>query len=81
MKSKNIPEDIKKKSMEEAQGEELEIIKNLENSETNLEKSINQYNRLLQLNNHVQEQFKKKTSQIKTMKLDKKDKILSKDKK
>jgi len=81
MKSKNIPEDIKKKSMEEAQGEVLEIIKNLENSETNLEKSINQYNRLLQLNNHVQEQFKKKTSQIKTMKLDKKDKILSKDKK
>ena len=81
MKSKNIPEDIKKKTMEEAQGEVLEIIKNLENSETNLEKSINQYNRLMQLNYHVQEQFKKKTNQIKMMKLDKKDTILSKDEK
>ena len=37
MKSKNIPADIKSKSIKEAQNEIKEIITNLENSETNLE--------------------------------------------
>ena len=59
MKSKNIPVDIKSKSIEEAQNEIKEIIKTLENSETNLEQSLDKYNRMTQLNNNIQEKFKR----------------------
>ena len=65
MKSKNIPADIKSKSIKEAQNEIKEIITNLENSETNLEESMHKYNRMMQLNYHIQEQFKKKLKEIK----------------
>ena len=65
MKSKNIPADIKSKSIKEAQNEIKEIITNLENSETNLEESMYKYNRMMQLNYHIQEQFKKKLNEIK----------------
>ena len=64
MKSKNIPVDIKSKSIKEAQNEIKEIIANLENSDTNLEDSMNQYNRMLQLNYHIQDQFKEKLKKI-----------------
>ena len=40
MKSKNIPVDIKSKSIKEAQNEIKQIISNLENSETNLKESL-----------------------------------------
>jgi len=65
MKSKNIPADIKSKSIKEAQNEIKEIIANLENVETNLEESMNKYNRMMQLNYHIQEQFKRKLKEIK----------------
>ena len=65
MKSKNIPADIKSKSIKEAQNEIKEIIKNLENTNTNLQESTDKYNRMIQLNNHIQEQFKKKLQEIK----------------
>ena len=65
MKSKNIPVDIKSKSIKEAQNEIKEIITNLENVETNLEESMNKYNRMMQLNYHIQEQFNKKLKEIK----------------
>ena len=65
MKSKNIPADIKSKSIKESQNEIKEIITNLENAETNLEESMNKYNRMMQLNYHIQEQFKKKLKEIK----------------
>jgi len=64
MKSKNIPADIKSKSIKEAQYEIKSIIKNLENTETNLEDSITQYNRMLQLNYHIQDKFKQKAKEI-----------------
>ena len=60
MKSKNIPADIKSKSIKEAQNEIKEIITDLEKTETNLEESMNKYNRMMQLNYHIQEQYKKK---------------------
>ena len=60
MKSKNIPADIKSKSIKEAQNEIKEIITNLENTETNLEESMDKYDRMMQLNYHIQEQFRKK---------------------
>jgi exonuclease VII small subunit len=66
MKSKNIPVDIKSKSIKEAQNEIKQIISNLENTETNLEESMDKYNRMIQLNYHIQEQFKKKLKKIKS---------------
>ena len=65
MKSKNIPADIRAKSIKEAQNEIKEIITNLENTSTNLEKSIDQYDRMIQLNYHIQQEFKKKAKEVK----------------
>ena len=79
MKSKNIPADIKEKSIKEAQNEIKEIIEKLENSETNLEDSIEQYNRMIQLNYHIHDQFKQKSNEIKKSTFDKQQKISSKD--
>ena len=64
MKSKNIPADIRGKSIKEAQNEIKEIIEKLENKATNLEESVENYNRVVQLNNHIQNQFKKKAKEI-----------------
>ena len=80
MKSKNIPADIRAKSIKEAQNEIKEIIKQLENTETNLEDSIQQYDRMLQLNYHIQEQFRRKASEIKKNTAYKKKKKISKNK-
>ena len=50
MKLKNIPADISAKSIKEAQSEIKEIITKLENTETDLESSVEQYKRMLYLN-------------------------------
>ena len=65
MKSKNIPADIKLKTIKEAQSEIKEIITKLESTETNLEDSMERYNRMMQLNNHIQEKFRIKANEIK----------------
>ena len=80
MKSKNIPADIKSKSIKEAQNEIKEIITNLENTETNLEESMEKYDRMMQLNYHIQEQFKKKLTEIKGSDFDNSKKSIVKDK-
>ena len=74
MKSEKIPVDIKSKSIKEAQNEIKEIITNLENTKTNLEESMDKYNRMMQLNYHIHEQFKKKAKEIKQSSLDNKEK-------
>jgi len=79
MKLKNIPADIRIKSIKEAQSEIKEIITKLENTETDLEGSMEQYNRMIYLNFHIQEQFKKKANEIKQSTLDKNGKISFKD--
>ena len=80
MKSKNIPADIKIKSIQEAQNEIKEIIVGLEKTEINLEQSKEQYNRMMQLNYHIQEQFKKRANEIKKFTVNEKsDKISLKD--
>ena len=79
MKLKNIPADIRAKSIKEAQSEIKEIITKLENTETDLENSMEQYNRMICLNLHIQEQFKKKANEIKQSTLDKNGKVSSKD--
>ena len=78
MKSKNIPADIREKTLKEAQNEIKDIISKLEDSGIKLEDSIEQYNRVIQLNYHIQDQFKRKANKIKESVLDKNQKILSK---
>jgi len=72
MKSKNIPVDIKSKSIKEAQKEIKEIIISLENKDTKLEESIDKYNRMIHLNYHIQDKFKKKLKEIYVSDLSKK---------
>ena len=64
MKSKKIPADIKFKSIKEAQNEIKEIITNLEDNDTNLEESMDKYNRMMHLNEHIRNQFKKQLKEI-----------------
>ena len=63
MNSKNIPADIKRKSIEEAKKEVSEIIEILEREE-NLENSMEKYRRLIFLNNYVEQKFKDKSKNI-----------------
>jgi len=72
MKSKNIPADIRSKSIKEAQNEIEDIIRNLENEETSLENSMDKYNRMMHLNDYIQEQFKKRLKKIRENNLSKK---------
>ena len=65
MKSKNIPVDIKEKSIKEAQIEIGEILERLENKEAKLEDLQAQYDRMMQLNNHIQERFRQQAKEIK----------------
>ena len=79
MKLKKIPADITSKSIKEAQNEIKDIIEKLENTELNLEKSAEQYNRMMYLNFHIQELFKKKAKEIKKTTIDKNRKIFTKE--
>ena len=79
MKLEKIPVDIKSKSIKEAQNEIKEIITNLENTKTNLEESMDKYNRMMQLNFHIREQFKKQLTEIKDSDFDNNKKSSVKD--
>ena len=76
MKSKNIPADIRAKSIKEAQNEIKEIMSGLESPETKLESSLDEYNRMMLLNRHIQEEFKKKANEIRKSALNKNKKKL-----
>ena len=64
MKTENIPADIKSKSLKETRREIDEILSKLENQKTNLDNSMSDYQRLIQLNKHIDELFKKKFKEI-----------------
>ena len=64
MKNENIPADIKSKSLKEARGEIDVILSKLEKQETNLDESIEEYKRLILLNKHIDQLFKKKFREI-----------------
>ena len=81
MKSKNIPPVIKEKTVKEAQNEIKSIIEMLENKDTNLEDSIEHYNRMIKLNNHIHNKFKQKSNEIRQSGLVKKRKKNTKRKK
>ena len=64
MKNENIPDDIKSKSLKEIRDEIDAILGKVENQQTNLDESKNDYERLIQLNKHMDELFKKKLKEI-----------------
>tara|TARA_Y100000817_G_scaffold92962_1_gene72419 strand:- start:222 stop:437 length:216 start_codon:yes stop_codon:yes gene_type:complete len=67
MKTKNIPTDIKSKSLNETKLEISEILERLENNQLDLERSKKDYERLLSLNNHIDNLFKEKLNKIRDM--------------
>ena len=70
MKSINIPENIKNKTLEELKVEISAAITELE-QEKDLKNSIIKYQKLIQLNNFIENKFKEKSKTItsKTLKI------------
>ena len=64
MTSKNMPADIKSKSIKETKEEINKILEKIEKGSANLESHTNDYDRLLKLNKHIDELFKKKLKEI-----------------
>ena len=68
---------MKNKSIKEAQKEVYDILELLE-KEDDLKNSLEKYNRLIQLNNHIEQKFKDKSKKISQLKIKKKLKSFSK---
>ena len=64
MKNENILADVKSKSLKEARDEIDDILNKLESKDADLADSIDDYKRLIQLNNHIDILFKKKIKEI-----------------
>ena len=77
MKEKNFPNNNNVKSLEELTNEVNEIIENLE-KEKNLENSIEEYQKLIKLNNIIEKKFQTNSKNISLETKDKIDKIIKK---
>jgi|TARA_B100001094_G_scaffold162111_1_gene156850 exonuclease VII small subunit len=64
MKNENILADIKSKSLKEAREEIDRILAKLESQDIDLNNSLGDYERLIQLNKHIDSLFKKKFKEI-----------------
>tara|TARA_B100001142_G_scaffold296668_1_gene318516 strand:+ start:344 stop:559 length:216 start_codon:yes stop_codon:yes gene_type:complete len=64
MKNENIPADVKSKSLKESREEINRILSKLEDQKTNLEESLNDYQRLIHLNKHIDNLFKRRFKEI-----------------
>ena len=64
MTDKNIPTDIKSKSIKETKEEINKILEKIEKDDANLDSHAEDYDRLLKLNKHIDELFKKKLKEI-----------------
>ena len=64
MTSKNIPADIRSKSIKETREEINKILEKIEKDVANLESHTTDYDKLLKLNKHIDELFKKKLKEI-----------------
>ena len=64
MKIENIPADIKSKSLKEAKDEINQILIKLESKNLDLNSIETEYNRLINLNKHVENLFKEKSKKI-----------------
>ena len=71
MKMKNIPVDIKSKSLNEAKSEIVDILERLENENIDLENSIKDYERLLSLNRYIDSLFRERLNKIRFTKKEK----------
>ena len=67
MKTENIPDEAKSKSIKEIKEEINQILEKLENHETNLPDSINDFQRLIILNKQIDSSFKKRFKEISTI--------------
>ena len=77
MKDKNLPDDIKNKSLNQLTKLANKIIENLENKK-NLENSINDYQMLIRLNNLIEKKFQNTSKKISQITKEKISKILIK---
>ena len=68
MKMKNIPADIKSKSINDAKSEILDILDRLEKNDVDLEGSKKDYKRLLSLNDHIDHLLKMRIKKIRLTK-------------
>ena len=73
MKNENILADIKSKSLKEAREEIDRILAKLESQDIDLNNSLGDYERLIQLNKHIDSLFKKKFKEISLKQLIKND--------
>ena len=64
MKTENIPEEVKSKSIKEIKEEINQILEKLEGKNVNLSESMNEYARLISLNKKIDALFKKKVKEI-----------------
>ena len=80
MKDKNLPDDIKNKSLDELTELADNIIKNLENKK-NLEDSIEEYQKLIKLNIVIEKQFQKLSKELSQSTKDKIENIKNKNEK
>ena len=78
MKEKNIQNNINTGSLDELTIELNQIIENLE-KEKNLENSIEEYQKLIKLNNLIEEKFKTTSKEISKTTKEKINKILNKE--
>ena len=69
MKFENIPADIKSKSLKEAKNEIELILARLEDKNLNLNDNQEEYKRLIYLNKHMENLFKKKFKDISSQKI------------
>ena len=77
MNDKNLPDDIKNKSLNQLTKLANKIIENLENKK-NLESSINDYQMLIRLNNLIEKKFQNTSKKISQITKEKISKILIK---
>ena len=80
MKDKNLPDDIKNKSLDELKELANIIIKNLE-SKKNLEDSLEEYQKLIKLNIIIEKQFQKVSKELSQSTKDKIEDIKNKNEK
>ena len=77
MKEKNFPDDINLKSLNELTQEANKIIDQIE-KEKNFENSLDEYQKLIRLNNIIEKKFQNTSKKISLETKDKINKILSK---
>ena len=76
MKDKNLPDDINSKSLSELTQEINNIIEQLE-KEKNLENSLEDYQKLIKLNNIIEKKFQNSSKKISLKTRDKISQILN----